>query len=96
MSWSRAKVFCPAYDCVTVNKATLTSRLPRRVDYFHMPVPRDRHDVDYFKPLADLCLGRDAALYLGLSPLRVAISAASVGNAAGPIVFEAGCDALCR
>ena len=27
MSWSRTKAFCPAYDCVTVNKATKLMRI---------------------------------------------------------------------
>jgi hypothetical protein len=37
----------------------------RRVDYFHMPVPRNRNDEAYFAPLKDLQIG-DAKLYLGL------------------------------
>jgi hypothetical protein len=37
----------------------------RRVDYFHMAVPRDRDDDAYFAPLDDLDVG-DALVYLGL------------------------------
>lgn len=37
----------------------------RSADYFHMPVPRDRDDDDYFRPLLDLATG-DATLFLGL------------------------------
>jgi len=37
----------------------------RPVDYFHMPVPRNRDDEAYFAPLKDLAIG-DAKLYLGL------------------------------
>lgn len=37
----------------------------RRIDFVHMPVPRDRHDDTYFAPLADLdTMG--ATLYIGL------------------------------
>ena len=37
----------------------------RRADYFHLPVPRDRHDEAYFAPLGDLAI-EDATLFLGL------------------------------
>lgn len=37
----------------------------RRVDWVHMPVPRDRSDDAYFSPLQDLTLG-DTRLYIGL------------------------------
>lgn len=37
----------------------------RRVDYFHMPVPRSRHDDAYMAPLAELASG-GATLYAGL------------------------------
>ena len=37
----------------------------RRLDYVHMPVPRERNDDDYFRPLGDLDIGR-GRLYLGL------------------------------
>lgn len=37
----------------------------RSVDFYHMPVPRNRDDDAYFAPLRDLDIG-DAALYLGL------------------------------
>jgi hypothetical protein len=30
------------------------AQLGRRIDYVHMPVPRERSDDDYFKPLAQL------------------------------------------
>jgi hypothetical protein len=38
----------------------------RRIDFLHMPVPKDRTDAAYFKPLADLRGYDDAQLYLGL------------------------------
>jgi hypothetical protein len=37
----------------------------RSVEWFHMPVPRDRSDDAYFQPLGDLDIG-DARLFLGL------------------------------
>jgi hypothetical protein len=37
----------------------------RRIDYYHLPVPRNRTDAAYFVPLKDLEIG-DAKLYLGL------------------------------
>jgi len=40
-------------------------RVQRRVDYFHMPVPKSRTDSAYFEPLADLDL-KGAKLYAGL------------------------------
>jgi hypothetical protein len=39
--------------------------VPRRIDYYHMPVPRNRDDVAYFAPLQNLTSG-EAKLYLGL------------------------------
>jgi methionine synthase II (cobalamin-independent) len=38
----------------------------RSIDFLHMPVPKDRTDAAYFKPLAGLRGYHDAALYLGL------------------------------
>jgi methionine synthase II (cobalamin-independent) len=37
----------------------------RPIDYYHMPVPRNRDDAAYFAPLKDLEIG-EAKLYLGL------------------------------
>ena len=36
------------------------------IAWLHMPVPRDRDDVAYFKPLKNLKLPRGTELYLGL------------------------------
>lgn len=41
-------------------------RLNRKVDFVHLPVPRDRTDDGYFAPLAALALGKDTEVYLGL------------------------------
>ena len=44
----------------------LAGRLERRLDFLHLPVPRDRTDADYFAPLRQLALLAAATLYLGL------------------------------
>ncbi|KAI5240113.1 hypothetical protein E4T42_08495 [Aureobasidium subglaciale] len=45
----------------------LLSQVKRRVDYIHMPVPRDRDDEAYFAPLKDLqTCRRETDVYLGL------------------------------
>ena len=44
----------------------LAGRLERRLDFLHLPVPRDRTDADYFAPLRQLALPAAATLYLGL------------------------------
>ena len=43
----------------------ICANTPRRVDFVHMPVPRDRNDDDYFAPLVGLEIG-DTELSLGL------------------------------
>jgi methionine synthase II (cobalamin-independent) len=40
--------------------------LGRRIDFLHMPVPKDRTDAAYFRPLAGLRGFEDSTLYLGL------------------------------
>ncbi|NDU71778.1 hypothetical protein GWI34_03935 [Actinomadura sp. DSM 109109] len=40
--------------------------LGRRLDWVHMPVPRDRTDKAYFAPLAALSLPAETTLFLGL------------------------------
>jgi hypothetical protein len=44
----------------------LRRTLRRPVDFLHLPVPKDRTDADYFRPLAHLDGFADTALYLGL------------------------------
>ncbi len=56
----------PASLAVCVRMANAAAaESPRAIDFYHMPVPRDRSDADYVEPLADLAIG-DARLYLGL------------------------------
>jgi hypothetical protein len=51
--------------CVTISNE-VASKLGRRIDYVHMPVPRERSDDAYFKPLALLDRKRIGEVYLGL------------------------------
>ncbi len=44
----------------------ISSGVPRRVDWIHMPVPIERDDDAYFAPLASLRLQPETMLYLGL------------------------------
>lgn len=44
----------------------LVGELHRPIDYIHMPVPADRGDDDYFRPLAQLKLAAETKLFLGL------------------------------
>lgn len=39
---------------------------PRGIDWLHMPVPRDRADEAYFRPLTDLRVAPATRLYLGV------------------------------
>ena len=44
----------------------ISGAVSRSIRYIHMPVPRDRGDEAFFRPLADLALKEETALYLGL------------------------------
>lgn len=44
----------------------LIDGLSRRLDFLHLPVPRDRTDAAYYAPLRDLRLPAATTLYLGL------------------------------
>ncbi|HEX2888938.1 hypothetical protein [Vineibacter terrae] len=44
----------------------LVRGLPRRLDFLHLPVPRDRADDAYLAPLCGMTLPEHATLYLGL------------------------------
>jgi hypothetical protein len=44
----------------------IVARLDRRLDFLHLPVPRDRTDAAYYAPLKGLKTGPETALYLGL------------------------------
>jgi hypothetical protein len=52
---------------IMVEMANAVSRGVRRpIQYFHMPVPKDRTDDGYFAPLDNLRLHPETQLYLGL------------------------------
>ena len=44
----------------------LAAKLERPIDYLHMPVPADRSDDAYFRPLANLKIDPRTKLFLGL------------------------------
>jgi methionine synthase II (cobalamin-independent) len=44
----------------------LSTTIKRPIGWFHMPVPRDRADKEYFAPLSGLRLANGTKLYLGL------------------------------
>jgi hypothetical protein len=44
----------------------LTEAVKRPITYIHMPVPIDRTDDDYYKPLVNLRLSAGTELYLGV------------------------------
>ena len=81
----------------------LQAQLRRRIDFLHLPVPKDRTDGAYFAPLGDLSPPAETALYLGLIhhpdvagiaralPLRTRCCRASAlpPSAAGPHRFGA-------
>jgi hypothetical protein len=52
-------------DMVLIANA-LAQKISRRINLLHMPVPRERTDEAYFKPLNDLKLKGEMDLYLGL------------------------------
>jgi hypothetical protein len=56
----------------------IVAAVSRPVQYIHMPVPKERNDDDYFKPLTGLKLPAATALYLGL--IHVGDAAASAGK----------------
>ena len=51
--------------CVAITNA-LAAAIDRPLDWVHMPVPRDRHDIAFFEPLRDLDVSDDTTIVLGL------------------------------
>ena len=51
---------------LTTLARAIVGRVKRRVDFLHLPVPRDRDDTAYFAPLRALTLPAGLRLYLGL------------------------------
>jgi hypothetical protein len=54
-----------ASEMVELTNAVV-SRVSRRIDWIHMPVPRDRSDEAYYTSLRDLKMAPETKLYLGL------------------------------
>ena len=44
----------------------IDAAVTRKIEFLHIPVPRDRTDDGYFRPLQNLRIDRNIALYLGL------------------------------
>lgn len=45
----------------------LATTVTRSIDWFHVPVPKDRTDEAYFLPLKDLELNNKTSIHLGLA-----------------------------
>ena len=45
---------------------TISQGVKRTIQWFHIPVPRDRIDVEYYQPLTTLQLKKETRLFLGL------------------------------
>jgi hypothetical protein len=79
---------------VALAQGTL-ARLHRRIDFLHLPVPRDRADDAYFAPLAGLALPAAATLYLGLIHYDDAAGDAARIDAAQKVVPRFGIATEC-
>ncbi|MBR86367.1 MAG: hypothetical protein CMM29_06175 [Rhodospirillaceae bacterium] len=44
----------------------IISSVSRSIQFFHLPIPKNREDDDFFKPLGKLQIPEDTELYLGL------------------------------
>jgi hypothetical protein len=62
------KHFCEPADVGHLARVAgaVVGKAKRHIAWIHMPVPRERDDVEYFAPLADLELPGTTELYLGL------------------------------
>ncbi len=76
---------------------SVSAGVERTINWIHLPVPRDRDDVEYYAPLRDLRLEPETELYLGLVHMtgglegtRRRISAASQARDEFGIATECG------
>ena len=60
----------------------LSSSIEHRLAYIHMPVPIDRRDDEFHRPLRDLKLGQGTALFLGLVHAKDGVEGAKARIAA--------------
>ncbi|MFQ5661228.1 MAG: hypothetical protein ACE5GZ_12455 [Gammaproteobacteria bacterium] len=65
---SRHKHFCEPEDTgkLVLIANAIAAGVERELNWIHMPVPKDRSDDAYFKPLVNLRLAENTQLYLGL------------------------------
>ena len=69
----------------------------RRLDFVHLPVPLERDDEDYHRPLADLKLHSETRLFLGRVHEEDGLDAAQRrGATATRFVTDFGVGAECR
>jgi len=77
----------PADTAKLASLATaLSEDVERPIAWLHLPVPRDRCDVAYFKPLRDMRLRPETELYLGLVHLTDGLRGARARIAAAAAV----------
>lgn len=65
---SAHKHFCEPKDTskLVMVANNIAKGINRELDWIHLPVPKDRSDEDYFKPIKNLNLPDDTQLFLGL------------------------------
>ncbi len=62
------KHFCEPKDATYLAKFAngIKARSKRKMDWLHLPIPKERDDDKYFEPLSELALNRETELYLGI------------------------------
>lgn len=74
----------------------MTTAMPRRIDYFHIPVPISRFDDAYFEPLQNLKLQPQTELYVGLVHASDGVAGAKKRIAAAdrhiPVRYGVACE----
>ena len=66
----------------------LAQNLQRTLNWVHMPVPRNRNDVEYFQPLGGMKLQAETELYLGLVHLTDGLTGTRERIAAASTVVD--------
>lgn len=86
----------PTDTAIVVELANgIADRLERRLDFIHLPVPRDRTDHAYVAPLDDLRLPGSAGLFIGLIHHDDAVGDRARIGAASRVVDEFGISTEC-
>jgi len=73
----------------------ICARVPRQVDFIHLPVPRGRDDDAYFAPLRDLALAPGTELILGLAHHTDGVAGTRRRAAAAKLVSDFGIGTEC-